>query len=55
MASREECLRYAAECLSLVQRASDPTDKAHLLRMAQAWRELADKQDAQRTNGDDKR
>jgi hypothetical protein len=55
MASKEECLRYATECLSLAQRASDPTDKAHLLGMAQAWRELADKRDAQRTNGNDKR
>jgi len=55
MASKEECLRYATECLSLAQRASDPADKAHLLRMAQAWRELADKRDATTADTRDKR
>jgi len=54
MASKEECLRYATECLSLAQRASDPADKAHLLRMAQAWRELADKRDATTAGARDK-
>jgi hypothetical protein len=54
MASKEECLRYATECLSLAQRASDPADKAHLLRMAQSWRDLADRRDASTTDGSDK-
>jgi hypothetical protein len=51
MASKEECLRYAVECVSLAQRASDPADKAHLLAMAQAWRELAGKRDAPAEDG----
>jgi hypothetical protein len=51
MASRDECLRYAAECVSLAQRASDPADRAHLLRMAQDWRDLADKQSADKPDG----
>ena len=38
--------RYAAECVALAQQMSDPADKAHMLQMAQAWRELAEKQEA---------
>jgi hypothetical protein len=54
MASKEECIRYATECLSLAQRASDPADRAHLLRMAQAWRDLADKRDGTTADARDK-
>jgi hypothetical protein len=43
MVAADEYRRYAAECIPLAQQASDPGDKAHLLRMAQAWRDLADK------------
>ena len=52
MTSKDECLHYAAECVALAQRASDAADKAHLLRMAQAWRDLAEKQSAQAKNSD---
>jgi hypothetical protein len=54
MASKDECLRYAAECVALAQRASDPADLAHLLAMAQAWRDLADKRDGPANGGSDK-
>jgi hypothetical protein len=37
--------RYAAECIRLAQRVSDPDDKARLLDMAETFRELADKHD----------
>ena len=43
MAKAEECRRHAAECLRLAQDAKTPDDRARLLQMAQAWRELADK------------
>ena len=43
MATAEQCRRYAAECLRLVQEAKTPEDRARLLQMAQAWRDLADK------------
>jgi hypothetical protein len=31
---------------------SDPADKAHMLQMAQAWRELAEKQEAKAAKDD---
>jgi hypothetical protein len=43
MASAEEYRHHAAECLRLAQDAKTPEDRARLLQMAQAWRELADK------------
>jgi hypothetical protein len=43
MTSADDFHRYAAECVALAQQMSDPADKAHMLQMAQAWRELADK------------
>jgi hypothetical protein len=43
MPSADDFRRYAAECVSLAQRMSDPADRAHMLQMAQAWRDLADK------------
>ena len=43
MPSAEEYRQYAAQCLALAQHVSDPDARAHLLEMAQAWRELADK------------
>jgi hypothetical protein len=33
--------------LALAQKASTPEDRAHLLQMAQHWRQLAEKADAQ--------
>ena len=47
MALVEEYLRYAEQCVALAARASNAADKARLLQMAQAWRELA----AKRENG----
>ena len=43
MASADEYFEYAEQCLVLAARAPTPGDKAHLLQMAQAWRDLADK------------
>jgi hypothetical protein len=43
MPSADDFRRYAAESVALAQRMSDPADKAHMLQMAQAWCELADK------------
>jgi hypothetical protein len=34
---------YAAECLRLAHRAKNERDRARLVAMAQAWRELAEK------------
>jgi len=44
--------RYGAECVELAQKASTPEDRAHLLQMAQHWRQLAEKagQPARRLN-----
>jgi len=43
MASVDEYLQYAEQCVALAGNSSSPADKARLLQMAQAWRELADK------------
>ena len=42
----QECQQRAAECLRLVRTALDPTNKALLLEMAQAWIRLAEQQTA---------
>jgi hypothetical protein len=47
MSPAETYRRYAAECLALAQKASTPEDRAHLLQMAQHWRQLAEKAEAQ--------
>jgi hypothetical protein len=39
----EQCRRHTAECLRLAQDAKTPEDRARLLQMAQAWRDLANK------------
>lgn len=46
MASADDYRRYAADCVALAQRVSDPAEKTALLQMAQAWHELAGKQEA---------
>jgi hypothetical protein len=51
MARAEDYRRYAAECLRVAQQLANPTDKAMLVRMAQKWRELAQKAD-QSAEGD---
>lgn len=43
MTTADECRQYAVECLRLAQLAKDPDDKARLLQMAQAWRDMAEK------------
>jgi hypothetical protein len=45
-AADDDYLGNAAECLALAQRTTDPNDKARLLQMAQAWRELAQKRES---------
>jgi hypothetical protein len=45
MASVDEYLRYAEQCLALAAKSSNPADKARLLQMAQAWRDLSGKRD----------
>jgi hypothetical protein len=50
MASVEEYLSYAEQCIALAAKSSNAADKARLLQMAQAWRELSVK----RENGKDK-
>jgi hypothetical protein len=52
MTSANDFRRYAAECVVLAQQMSDPADKAHMLQMAQAWRELAEKQEAKAAKDD---
>jgi hypothetical protein len=45
MPSVDEYLRYAEQCLALAANSSSAADKARLLQMAQAWRDLAEKRD----------
>jgi hypothetical protein len=40
--SREEYLRFAAECWAIAETVYDPSSKAQLLAMAAAWRKLAE-------------
>jgi hypothetical protein len=51
MASAEELRSYANRCLALAQRADNPSDKARLLQMAEAWKVLADKAAAKEAEG----
>jgi hypothetical protein len=43
MARAKEYRRYAAQCLVLAQRTQNPSDRAKLLDMANAFNELAAK------------
>ena len=45
MSSANDYRRYAAECLALAERLSDSADKARLVQMAQAFLDLANKQE----------
>ena len=45
MPSVDEYLQYAEQCLALAAKSSHAADKARLLQMAQAWRDLAEKRD----------
>jgi hypothetical protein len=45
MASVDNYLQYAEQCVALAAKSSNPADKARLLQMAQAWRDLSEKRD----------
>ena len=45
MASVDDYQRYAEQCVALAAKSSNPADKARLLQMAQAWRDLSEKRD----------
>jgi hypothetical protein len=45
MASVDPYLQYAEQCVSLAAKLSSPADKARLLEMARAWRDLSEKRD----------
>jgi hypothetical protein len=45
MASVGKYLQYAEQCVALAAKSSNPGDKARLLQMAQAWRDLSTKRD----------
>jgi hypothetical protein len=45
MASVEKYLQYAEQCVALAAKSANPGDKARLLQMAQAWRDLSTKRD----------
>jgi hypothetical protein len=46
MNSIERYRRYAADCLKMVQSATNDGDKAGLLQMAETWRQLAELEEA---------
>jgi hypothetical protein len=46
MTRAEEYRKYAAELIRIAQQSQSPNDKAMLLEMAQRWRELAGKLEA---------
>jgi hypothetical protein len=41
-------LQYAEQCVALASQTSNPSDKARLLQMAQAWRELSEKRGSEK-------
>jgi hypothetical protein len=47
MPRAEDYRRHAAECVRLAQLTTKPEDKSLLLRMAEKWRELAERADRQ--------
>ena len=50
MPSADEFYEYVEQCIALSLRCEHPGDKAHLLQMAKAWRELAEKLEVKRNN-----
>ena len=42
----DEYYEYVERCIALALKCEQPGDKARLLQMAKAWRELAEKLDA---------
>jgi hypothetical protein len=53
MNSIERYRRYAADCLKMVQSATNDGDKARLLQMAETWRHLAELEEAKAAARDD--
>jgi hypothetical protein len=50
MASADECYAYVEQCIALATKELHPGDRARLLEMAKAWRDLAEKLEASRNN-----
>ena len=50
MSSADEYYEYVEQCITLASACVHPGDKARLLQMAKAWRELAEKLDASQTS-----
>jgi hypothetical protein len=50
MASADEYYEYVRQCIVLALKCVHPGDKARLLQMAKAWRDLAEKLDASQSN-----
>jgi hypothetical protein len=50
MSLAEQYRQHADECIRLARAVEDSADKALLLQMAQAWRRLAERADAERHN-----
>ena len=48
MPSADDYRLYVEQCVALALKSSNPGDKARLLQMAQAWRDLAEKWVAKR-------
>jgi hypothetical protein len=47
MSRAHEYRRYAADCVRVARLINNPADKAMLLDMAQKWRSLAEREEAQ--------
>jgi hypothetical protein len=45
MATVDEYLQYAEQCVALAAKSKNPADRARLLQMAQAWRDLSGRRD----------
>jgi hypothetical protein len=54
MASVEDYLKFAEQCIALAAKSSNPADKARLLQMAQAWRGLSEKRNIDKHKEDDR-
>jgi hypothetical protein len=55
MTSIERYRRYALECFKLAQAATTEGDKVLLLQMAETWREIAARAEAQIAQGENDR
>lgn len=50
MASADEYYGYVEQCIALATKEIHPGDRARLLQMAKAWRDLAEKLEASHNN-----